>query len=324
MKRKLITIIVVLTSIFESFGQGFENKYSSSTKMLAQIDTFYFPFYNGVQMIEVDHLAYWDKKTLFLGRFDLRSTPLYMYNPAPLGNEYYFRDTTGEIVKAYNTSYFLKELTKHFSNIPINKKNTILGMTSYHSFKNKAAQVVWTYNPQLSFLFYDYYKISNKHALDDQKDILYGLIDTLGNVKIPIQYEEILPLNKNLIVKQHGKWGIMDKNQKMIVPIQYDEFNNYYSEPKNNKIIYFVNKDKYVAIYKVKEKLLFKIDNYDHVSDGYFALGYLLVQKNNLFGLIDLNGEIILPVIYDYININKNHSVSVEKNRKTYNLKLKK
>lgn len=272
--------------------------------MPTKVDTLYYPFYKGVQMIEVDHLGYWDRKIYYLEQSNPRAMPHSMQNPQPLGNEIFFRDTTGKIIKAYNTFTDLDTLTQRFSNIPHNKqRNGLLAFFPYHRNKDITQSGVWAYSPQSMFLFNGYYKVSNKEAwTTKQPDIFYGLIDTFGNIKVPIEYEEILPIHENLLVKQNNKWGIITKQQKIIVPIDYDYAKNYYSEPENNRFLYFLKGDKYVAIYHVATTKLHQIGTYDNIYDTYLSKGYLLVVQNGLVGLLHTNGKIALPIIYNRID----------------------
>jgi hypothetical protein len=45
---------------------------------------------------------------------------------------------------------------------------------------------------------------------------LVGLIDSLGNVRIPAEYE-VYPLNNNLLFRKTGKWRIIDKQVRNII-----------------------------------------------------------------------------------------------------------
>lgn len=93
----------------------------------------------------------------------------------------------------------------------------------------------------------------------------WGCIDTRGNVVIPLIYEYVEPLSQSLFhVRTGEKIGIVNRDNRTIVPIEYDEINKYGS--------YFV-----VGI-----------------GDTY----------SRLYGIIDFTGHIILPCIYtSYKNI---------------------
>jgi len=166
MKQTLFTFIFLLF-ICEKIGFTQTNNDLSkltleenfSPKMPTKIDTSYYPFYNGVQMIEIDHIGYWDRKIYFLEQSTPRAMPHSMYNPMPIGNEFFFRDTTGVIVKAFNTEKSLDELTKLFKKIPINKKHGLSSFSPYHSSPRTGGS--WYQSPQSSFDFLGHYKVSS-------------------------------------------------------------------------------------------------------------------------------------------------------------------
>ena len=116
MKRGLFILILLLSPLAEiAFAQtsnnlnGFTTEEVFRPKLASQLDTLYYPFYGGIQMIEVDHIGYWDRTIFFLEQSEPRAMPHSMFNPMPIGNEYFFRDTVGNIVKAFNTKHSLSE-----------------------------------------------------------------------------------------------------------------------------------------------------------------------------------------------------------------------
>lgn len=130
MKNAFSILIILLYPLKEEAFAQTKNNLSNLTveeafrpKMPTRMDTLNFPFYNGMQMIEVDHIGFWDKKIYFLEQSQPRAMPHSMFNPMPIGNEFFFRDTSGTIVKAFNTKHSLSALTKHFKNVPIRKKS---------------------------------------------------------------------------------------------------------------------------------------------------------------------------------------------------------
>jgi len=228
MKQVLFILILLFSTFTEiAFAQtdsslkGLSVEEAFRPKMPMRMDTLYYPFYGGIQMIEVDHIGYWDRKIYFLEQSEPRALSHSMFNPMPIGNEYFFRDTSGTIVKAFNTKHSLSELTKHFINIPIQKKSSGIGFFApYHSNqKNRAG--VWYQSPQSLFDFSGHYKVStgyatqtsNRYGASDvaqTNDLKFGLIDSLGNVVIPLEYNAILPFYNNLMVQKENKWGIID------------------------------------------------------------------------------------------------------------------
>lgn len=55
-----------------------------------------------------------------------------------------------------------------------------------------------------------------------KKDNQYGMINRLGNIVVPMQYDKILAVSYNAIPVMKGdKWGILSTDNKQIVPIEY-------------------------------------------------------------------------------------------------------
>ncbi|WP_085828963.1 WG repeat-containing protein [Clostridium massiliodielmoense] len=51
----------------------------------------------------------------------------------------------------------------------------------------------------------------------------FGVLDTKGNYKIPVKYDEIKHIYKNYyIAKLDNKWGVIDINNKVVKEFGYD------------------------------------------------------------------------------------------------------
>jgi hypothetical protein len=52
----------------------------------------------------------------------------------------------------------------------------------------------------------------------------HGYIDNFGNEIIPVVYDdaETVPYRNNFIVSKNGKWGVIDEENKIIIPFEYD------------------------------------------------------------------------------------------------------
>ncbi|MDD2984704.1 MAG: WG repeat-containing protein [Crocinitomicaceae bacterium] len=342
MKQTLFTFIFLLF-ICEKIGFTQTNNDLSkltleenfSPKMPTKIDTSYYPFYNGVQMIEIDHIGYWDRKIYFLEQSTPRAMPHSMYNPMPIGNEFFFRDTTGVIVKAFNTEKSLDELTKLFKKIPINKKHGLPSFSPYHSSPRTGGS--WYQSPQSSFDFLGHYKVSSGSITQNSKEVSissldnkakglkFGLIDSLGNIVIPIQYNTILPLYENLLV-QKEKWGVIDYNQTELVPLQFDSYEvDHYARsvypPKNGNVFFLTTKKlqgyktefTYNAVFFTAQNQLKTLNNYDkiYLEGGWgqnedYSKRILSVTKSGKKGLLNAQYEEIVSPQFEIFEYHKN------------------
>jgi WG containing repeat len=228
MSKYLSIIVFIFFFSHDCFGQG--SDWFGVEKIKA--DTLYYPFYKGVQMIEVDLMGQREKVGELIdaqaGPWNIPRSEMY---PKPLGNEYYFRDTSGKIVKVYNAAYSLKQAQNHFNSM---RPNEIIGSRVKFRFSHHKSYDLSSH--YISSDFRGYYKVFEpriresiqQESLLVKEGIRFGLIDSLGNLKIPIVYNEILPLGNKLLVCKDRKWGVVTKNNEVVVPVRFDYIENYY------------------------------------------------------------------------------------------------
>lgn len=115
-----------------------------------------------------------------------------------------------------------------------------------------------------------------------------------GEEVIPLIYDDIDPFEKDLSawVQLNEKWGVIDKLGKVIVPIQYDSKQILYSG--NN--LYKVKMNNKFGLLDADRKELTKV-KYDSIGD--FREGFALVKMDNKFGFIDLLGQELGPITYN-------------------------
>ncbi|MGD9492874.1 MAG: WG repeat-containing protein [Bacteroidales bacterium] len=279
-------------------------------RMPEQIDTIYYPFYNGVQMIEVDHLAYWDRKIFFLEQSQPRAMSYSMLEPPPPPNEYFFRDSTGAIIKAYNTFWSLGSLNALFKDVPLDKKsnNFIHQFIPTHAGKVAFSDGVWPYSPQPMNFFNGFYKVYNLINIDTSVKVnsyfqgnnnpygncKSGLIDSLGNLVIPMKYDALYPLKNNLLARLNGKWGVMNKEQKEIIPMEYDSY-----VWESQELISFSKNDKVKKHYRIDKSTVQDIGDYDEIINPEYIHQYpvTMMKKDGRIGFIDSSyTEVVAPV----------------------------
>lgn len=346
MKQAFLISIICCTLYIENAVAQPDKKMSSLTveeafmpKMPSSMDTIYYPFYNGIQMIEVDYIGYWDRKIFFLEQSQPRAMPHSMFNPMPIGNEYFFRDTSGVVVKAFNTKQSLSALTKHFQNVPIQKKSTGISFFSYpYHIKQGHREGVWYQSPQRMFNFSGHYKVSTGYPeqlvnqygdLTDKQNsnLKFGLIDSLGKQKIPLEYNVIVPYYNYLLVQKDNKWGMIDYTNKVLVALEYDsyDFDNYYRtiDPEKMANVFFLNfketinynpKYSYGALYLAKENKLIMLDNYDELFHGnsWSPIGdtskrFIMISKNGKRGLLNEDYHEIVSPRYEIFEFGRNN-----------------
>jgi len=132
-----------------------------------------------------------------------------------------------------------------------------------------------------------------------KKENKYGVINSLGNIVIPIIHDKIeYVVNENnpVPVKNNNKFGYI-LNSKEIIPYEYDEalpFKNGIARVKKDGKYHFIN---------TKNKILCSF-NHDGGGDccmenNYFSNGRYIFKSNGKYGYINKRGKVVIDPIYD-------------------------
>ena len=136
----------------------------------------------------------------------------------------------------------------------------------------------------------------------------WGFVDQDGTVKIPIEYDRAYRFSHGLaIVEKGGKYGFVDKTGTVKVPIEYDRaYRFFYGLAKVMKGGKWGFVDKAGAVIVPIE--------YDDVYD--FSEGLAKVRKGGKWGYVDNDGAERVPREYDYIDEFSEGLARVKKGRK--------
>lgn len=131
----------------------------------------------------------------------------------------------------------------------------------------------------------------------------WGFSDRTGNLIIKPVYDSVGFFNTSSVgakyltyayVYQNKKMGVIDTQNKMILPTTYKYVKNVY------ETLHFIatNIDGKSGLVSLENQVLipFEYDQLDEVLNFSFIL-----KKNKKIGLADVNGKIVIPVIYDQI-----------------------
>lgn len=130
----------------------------------------------------------------------------------------------------------------------------------------------------------------------ETEDGNFGIIDKEGKTKITPEYASIKQIEKDrglyLVSKSSGtstgrtQYGIINKNEKVVVYLEYDQI----GIDKSNFLI-------------------------DDIDNQYVLYGKCIpVKKSNKWGLLDINGNTILPIEYDDFGCKSNASKNNQAN----------
>ena len=300
-------------------------------------DTIYYPFYDGVQMIEIAHMSRWRaQKSAYDIRVNIEyyaksSLPPPYPVPPPLSNEYYFRNKNGKIVKIFNSFYSVDSLQQFFKSDTIkqlsyknhlpafynrfylydftpqgyykvfNAKNLRLKKKSLRFIdlhinlspptikSQKLRRYAYDYPYRYQYLdsYYNTHKLYN-HILNPE-EVLFGLIDSLGKVTVPIEYQQLFFWKVNFLVKKQNKWGIIDKNNQVIFPVIYNQL----QMKARDFLVLKADKSESLILYKDQ---MIKLKYYDDIKD---YKPYFIVVENGKWGLLDSLGKQLIPCKYN-------------------------
>ena len=122
----------------------------------------------------------------------------------------------------------------------------------------------------------------------------WGLMKLNGKLIIDVKYEDLFYFCSYVWFKENGKWGFMDLNKKVLIKPNYEAIirleNSNFIKTKINEKWGLVNCNG-------KEILDNEFDKISYLGDGYF-----LVEKNNLKGVVDSFGKLIIDLKYKDIS----------------------
>ena len=117
-----------------------------------------------------------------------------------------------------------------------------------------------------------------------------------GEVVIPFKYDGAFDFSEGLaVVKQKGKYGLIDKVGEEILPIKYDDAVSF-----SDGIAYAVSGFRRTYIY-IREKGKFTIPerDFDYEQINNFFEGIASVKIGEKYGYINKSGKEIVPIKYD-------------------------
>lgn len=281
------------------------------------MDTIFYPYYNDVQMIEIDLLGHWEADVMFHEMSQPRALSWNALIPGELYNVYLFRHRNGSIVKAFNTSTPLDSLTLAFRHVPADKKSTGISQLTVHGHATRHFSNWGDYRSRMNN-FGGYYPVYTDSSLPRNYTMgmvlgrqhvqRMGLIDSFGNFFLPIEYTNIIPVNDHILISKSDKCGVIDKSHRVVIPMEYDQYNLYSDE----EVIFYRN-EKFSLIYDLRTEKQFAVDDYDYIAiDAVRSLRHNEQQKNAVYlfqfrkngktGLLDTNYKVVTPAVYDMIS----------------------
>ncbi len=144
--------------------------------------------------------------------------------------------------------------------------------------------------------------ISYLQVNDGLKRGLYSNIT--GELILPVEYSHVYYVTRSYIITKDKKKGVINLKGEIIIPIEYkdvDHLGGLFSHQYDD--LYKVKLGDSVGVVNANNEKVVPIV-YQSLYD--FANRFFLVQQNDLFGLVSLDGEVIQSPQYTYIQDGSN------------------
>jgi len=170
--------------------------------------------------------------------------------------------------------------------------------------------------------------IENEGYRAIQKDGKWGFVDTQGRLRIPNRYDGVQNFSESLAAfSLRKKWGFLNHDDQIIIQPAYEEVGNFInglSIVKQKGLYGILSKQGQLVLqcrYKSIQKLasgyfqlqnenLFGLANADGVLQyepkytSQQQVGTsIVVERNKKYGVIDVSGQNVIPMMYDYVTI---------------------
>ncbi len=165
------------------------------------------------------------------------------------------------------------------------------------------------------------------NALVKNNEGSYCLIDTNGKYTLPPEWHWNGQFQSRTLnaIDSNGKMGMVDTNFKLAIPLVYDKKSasirdGYFFYKRRGSLVMLVNLNDRPGIINEQNDIIVPFE-YDSISINYFPYQskYILVIKNGMKGVVDLNKQITISCNYDDIRATYD-SQFIVKNKNGYGL----
>ncbi|MDD3323483.1 MAG: WG repeat-containing protein [Paludibacter sp.] len=296
--KKIILLCIVLFPI-ASFAQT-DNLFSKEPSDEPFIH--YYHFYNGVQMIQLDYRSAYERKVRFLESTQPRALEWRNVLGGSKSNVYIFRNKNGEIVKQFGNTDMSKLLSVEES-LKISEPH--LSLRALVGTRIGYSNVTTSHFP--------YYLISEQQSLSSRE----GLIDSLGNVVLPTEYNEIWKGDNLFITRKDGYNELRDV--QLNIKFRSMEYRLQPSQFLRESVSIFKdgeNSNQYtVGLMNSEGKIIIPC-KYDMLIDGFNKFGLAKVRGNHRYGFVDTTGKEIIECKYQSVGEFKEGLLQVRLNDK--------
>jgi hypothetical protein len=198
-----------------------------------------------------------------------------------------------KFIREQPDNFYVTEAQKNIYKLAT-KDNTI---TAYTDFIN-----TYSNNPGVPRAWRNIYNISTQvRTSKNIKNFLNKYPDY--PFKDELEEDYILSNMKYYPIKRNNKWGFVNEDLKVVIPIIYgsvSEFHEGAATAELNGKMGFINKKNVTLI------------SFEYEEVEPFKNGLAVVGNNDKYGIINRFGETIVPLMYDDIGVATNEFISVE------------
>lgn len=142
------------------------------------------------------------------------------------------------------------------------------------------------------------------------EDTGVGAVDAAGKTRIPMKYHTIYPfLNGRALVKNgNGKWGIIDKEGKEVLPAKWNDLRFSSSTLLNSDHMWVKDSDNLFYYYDLRsQKILFPGSGQGYVdAEAFDREGHAIVRgEGATYGAIGPDGTVCVPIQFERHNVGK-------------------
>lgn len=148
--------------------------------------------------------------------------------------------------------------------------------------------------------FIEYFGAFKEHAIlgDSEQSLSFWSVKGTETKNLSNLIERNDSLHRSYLAKisKNGKFGLLDANAKLLIPLKYDGISHIQYSP--SELWIYKNGDKYGLFTQDGVELTKAI--YDEIaSDNHYDFYGLKVRTGDKWGIVDFKGKIIVPLEYE-------------------------
>ena len=128
-------------------------------------------------------------------------------------------------------------------------------------------------------------------------------------------------IDEFIIVVKDNKQGIADRTGELILPLEFNRL-ELFGFDSDGDAMFIVTRasNNEAGVIDIEGNVIVPFGYYDNIY--WSGHDYAVVQRGSYHGMIDIAGELILPIAYDWINIMGRNIVQVQRGRETATLNV--